>query len=105
MTVSYLTIAQCMAAAAFLAMAVVHLLVWSRVRSEINHLLFAITLTAAAANALAEANMYRSDSIGTMAVALRWYVTTSGLWAIATRLVHRRLRAGHSCRPRFRGGD
>ena len=28
--------------------------------------------------------MYRSDSIATMAVALRWYVTTSGLWAIAT---------------------
>ncbi len=71
---NFLTIAQCMAAAAFLAMAIVHLLVWSRVRSEINHLLFATTLAAAAANAFAEANMYRSDSIGTMAVALRWYV-------------------------------
>ncbi len=28
--------------------------------------------------------MYRSDSIGTMAVALRWYVTTSGVWALAS---------------------
>lgn len=77
-------IAQCMAAAAFLAIAFVHLLVWSRVRGEINHLLFAVALAAAAANALAEANMYRSNSIAAMAVALRWYVTTSGLWAIAT---------------------
>jgi signal transduction histidine kinase len=84
MAVSYLTIAQCMAAAAFLAMAFVHLLVWFRVRSEINHLLFAVTLSAAAASALAEANMYQSRSIGAMAVALRWYVTTSGLWAIST---------------------
>jgi signal transduction histidine kinase len=73
-----------MATAAFLALAVVHLLVWIRVRSEVNHLLFAIGLLAAAANALAEAHMYRSDSIETMAAALRWYVTTSGLWALAT---------------------
>ena len=80
----FLIIAQCMSAAAFLTMAFVHSLVWIRVRSEINHFLFAITLASAAANALAEANMYRSDSIATMAVALRWYVTTSGLWAIAT---------------------
>ena len=81
---SFLTIAQCMSAAAFLAFAIVHLLVWTRVRSEINHLLFAMTLAAAAANALAEANMYRSDSIESMTVALRWYVATSGLWATAT---------------------
>lgn len=79
-----LTIAQCMAASAFLAISVVHLLVWTRVRSEINHLLFAMTLAAAASNALAEANMYRSDSMETMAMALRWYVTTSGLWITAT---------------------
>ena len=81
---NYLEIAQYMAAAAFLALAFVHLLVWFRVHSEINHLLFAVTLGSAAANAIAEANMYRSESIGTMAEALRWYVTTSGLWALAT---------------------
>ena len=81
---SYLTTAQCMAAAAFLAVSVVHLLVWVRVRREVNHLLFATTLIAAAANALAEANMYRSGTLATMGPALRWYVTTSGLWAIAT---------------------
>ena len=81
---NYLEIAQYMAAAAFLALALVHSLVWFRVHSEINHLLFAVTLGAAAANAIAEANMYRSDSIETMAEALRWYVTTSGLWALAT---------------------
>ena len=81
---NYLEIAQNMAAAAFLALALVHLLVWFRVHSEINHLLFGVTLGAAAANSLAEANMYRSDSIETMAAALHWYVTTSGLWAIAT---------------------
>ena len=51
--------------------------------SEIKHLLFAITL-AAAANAFAEANLSRSDSLATMAVALRWYATTSGVWVIAT---------------------
>ena len=73
-----------MAAAAFLALALVHLLVWFRVHSEIKHLLFAVTLGSAAANAIAEANMYRSESIETMAEALRWYVTTSGLWALAT---------------------
>jgi hypothetical protein len=45
-----------MAAAAFLAFAIVHLLVWTRVRSEINHLLFTLALVAAAGNAFAEAN-------------------------------------------------
>ncbi len=102
---SYLTIAQCMAAAAFLAMAVVHLLVWSRVRSEINHLLFAITLAAAAANAMAEANMYRSDSIGTMAAGASLVRNDFRFVGDCHGLVHRRLRAGHSRRPRFRGGD
>ena len=80
---SYLVIAQCMAGAAFIAVAMIHLLVWSRVRSEINHLLFALTAAAAAANAFAEISMYRAGSLEAMAAALRWYVASSGCWAIA----------------------
>lgn len=79
----YLAIAQYMAAAAFLTIALVHLMVWARVRSALSHLLFAVTATAAGANAIAEENMYRADSIDVMGTALRWYVTTSGIWIIA----------------------
>lgn len=80
----YFVIAQYMAAAAFLTVALTHLLVWSRARREVKHFLFAITAAAAGANALAEAYMYRADSIEVMRSALRWYVATSGWWAVAT---------------------
>jgi signal transduction histidine kinase len=81
---SYLETAQYMAAAAFFSVALSHLFVWVRVRAEIIHLLFALTATAAGANAIAEELMYRADSIDVMGTALRLYVATSGLWAIAT---------------------
>ena len=83
---SYLSIAQFMAAAAFVTVAVIHLFVWSRGRQELKHLLFALTAALAGANALAEEFMYRANSLDGMASALRWYVTTSGCWAIATVL-------------------
>jgi len=81
---NYLMIAQYMAAAAFFTLAMTHLLIWVRVRKEVIHLLFAVTAAAAGATALAEASMYRADSIETMCSALQWYVGTSGVWAIAT---------------------
>ena len=80
---SYLQIAQYMAASAFITIAVIHLLVWVRARSEWNHFLFAITSAAAGANAIAEDCMYRAETIATMGSALRWYVATSGMWVIA----------------------
>lgn len=83
---TYLAIAQFMAAAAFLTIAAIHLLIWLRARQETNHLLFAMTSAAAGANAIVEALMYRANSIELMATALRWYVGTSGIWAIATVL-------------------
>lgn len=63
---NYLEIAQYMAFAVFLTIAVIHLLVWLRAHREITHLLIAITAAAAGANAIAEAYMYRADSIGVM---------------------------------------
>ena len=81
---NYMMISQYMAAAAFFTIAMTHLLIWIRVRKEFIHLLFAVTAAAAGANALAEAFMYRADLIETMCSALRWYVVTSGCWAIAT---------------------
>ena len=80
---SYLVIAQCMAAASFFTVAVVHLFVWLRVRIQRGHFLFATASAAAGANALAEAFMYQAASLDVMSAALRWYVTTSGVWAIA----------------------
>jgi signal transduction histidine kinase len=80
---NYLAIAQYMAFAVFLTIALIHWLVWYRAQRETSHLLFALTAAAAGANAIAEANMYRADSIDAMSSALRWYVATSGCWAIA----------------------
>lgn len=81
---NYLMIAQYMAAAALFAIAMTHLLIWVRSHKEIIHLIFALTAVSAGANALAEENMYRADSIEDMCTALRWYVATSGCWAVAT---------------------
>ena len=80
---NYLEIGQYMACAVFLTIAVIHVLVWLRAHLEISHLLFALASAAAGANAIAEAVMYRADSIDVMSSALRWYVATSGFWAIA----------------------
>ena len=81
---NYLEIGQYMACAVFLTIAVIHVLVWLRAHRETTHLLFALASTAAGANAIAEAVMYRADSIDLMSSALRWYVATSGCWAVAT---------------------
>ena len=81
---NYLAIAQFMAASAFLTMGMIHALIWLRAHREVAHLLFALTAAAAGTNAIAEQFMYRSDSIELMGLALRWYVSTSGLWLIAT---------------------
>lgn len=79
----YLAIAQYMGAAVFLTIALLHLTVWFRARSSSSHLLFAMTAAAAGANAIAEENMYRADSVDAMGTALQWYVATSGFWIIA----------------------
>ena len=80
---NYLAIAQYMASAVFLTIALIHGLVWQRAHREITHLLFALAAVAAGANAIAEANMYQAVSIAEMSAALKWYVATSGCWAIA----------------------
>jgi hypothetical protein len=79
----YLELAQYIAFAVFLTIAVIHLLVWLRAHRGVAHLLFAVTAAVAGANSIAEAHMYRADSIDSMSHALRWYVATSGCWAIA----------------------
>lgn len=81
---NYLEIAQYMAFAVFLTIALIHWLIWYRAHREITHLLFALTAAAAGANAVAEAAIYHADSIDLMSTALRWYVATSGCWCIAT---------------------
>ena len=68
---NFLEIAQYMACAVFLTIALIHWLVWLRAHREIVHLLFALTSAAAGANAIAEAVMYRADSIDAMSSALR----------------------------------
>ena len=78
-----LFIAQYMVAAAFFTIALMHLLVWSRIRARLTDLCAALTSAAAGANAIAEHAMYRSTTMDTMAAAPKWYVAMSGIWIIA----------------------
>lgn len=80
----FLLITQSAAAAALFALALTHLLVWIRATVLWGHFLFALAAAAGGANALAEAYMYRADSIDTMCNAVKLYVATSGVWGIAT---------------------
>jgi len=79
---NYFVTAQYMAAAAFWTVALLHSLVWLRVRGEVVHLLFALMAAAAGAGAVTEAAMYQSSDVETMAASLRWYVAASGAIAI-----------------------
>lgn len=83
---NFLLIAQYMAAASFLTISMTHLVIWVRLRQETLHILFAMSAACAGFNAIAESGMYRAESIDSMSNALRWYVTTSGLWGITTVL-------------------
>ncbi len=77
-----LTTAQYMAAAAFITVALTHLLVWSRHRAFFSHLFFSWTAVAAAGNAVTEAWMYRCETVAAFVPAFKCYVTCSGLWLI-----------------------
>jgi signal transduction histidine kinase len=61
----------------------IHGLVWWRWPRSGAQLLFALAAIAAGGNAIAELYVYRSTNVETMAVALKWYVATSGIWIIA----------------------
>ena len=78
-----MTIAQSMAASAFFTLGLLHLFVWLQRRSARVHLWFALAAFAAGANGLAELQMYRSTTVPTMALAVKWYVAMSGLWLLA----------------------
>ena len=78
-----LIIAQYMAAAILFTVAGVHLLIWSQCYRRWADMLFAITAIAAGGNAISESFVYVAHDVGTVAVALKWYVGFSGLWAIS----------------------
>jgi signal transduction histidine kinase len=48
-----------------------------------THLLFALTAIAAGGNAISESFVYQATTVEAMAIALKWYVAFSGLWAIS----------------------
>ena len=72
-----------MVAAAFFTVALIHLLVWSRMRTGATDICAALTSAAAGANAVAEQAIYSAVDLDAMAWALKWYVATSGIWIIA----------------------
>src|SRR5947207_3692884 len=68
---NWITIIWSMASAMCATMALTHLTIWFRRRSEVVHLLFALTALGAAGNALAELWMLKATTVEGYAIALR----------------------------------
>jgi len=68
---SWITIIWSMASAMCATLALIHLTIWFRRRSEVVHLLFALTALGAAGNALAELWMLKATTVEGYAIALR----------------------------------
>src|SRR5947199_5734491 len=68
---SWITIIWSMASAMCATLALIHLTIWFQRRSQVAHLLFALTALGAAGNALAELGMLKATTVGAYAIALR----------------------------------
>jgi len=68
---SWITIVWSMGAAVCLTLALIHLAIWIERRSQLAHLLFALTAVGAAGNAIAELGMLKATTLEAYATALR----------------------------------
>ena len=68
---SWITVIWAMAASACVTMALPHLAIWVKRRSQVTHLLFALSALGAAGNALAELGMLKATTVEGYAAALR----------------------------------
>jgi len=82
---SWVTVIWSMVASACLTLAAMHLLVWSKKRTEWANLLFSLTAVATAAMAFGELWMMRAETPGQFGAALRW--THVPVWVIIVALV------------------
>jgi len=80
---SWITIIWSMASAMCATLALIHLTIWFRRRSEVVHLLFALTALGAAGNAVAELGMLKATTVEAYATALRISFVPLVLLAIA----------------------
>src|SRR5438874_6650915 len=80
---SWITIIWSMASAMCATLALIHLTIWFRRRSEVVHLLFALTALGAAGNAVAELGMLKATTLEAYATALRISFVPLVLLAIA----------------------
>lgn len=77
------TIVQLMTAAAFLTVALTHLLVWLGGARLRDHLLFATVAAASAGDAIAMSFVYRTTSPAEVAVPYKWNIVAGLTWLIA----------------------
>src|SRR5438105_2165596 len=80
---NWITIIWSMASAMCATLALIHLTIWFQRRSEVVHLLFALTALGAGGNALAELGMLKATTVGGYATALRVDFVPLVLLAIA----------------------
>ena len=85
LAMSWVTIGWSMVASACLTLALMHLLVWARRRTEWAHLLFALSAAGVAAYTGCELWMMRAETPGEFGVALRWAHVP--VWVIVVSLV------------------
>jgi DNA-binding NtrC family response regulator len=71
-----------MTAAILLAVGVLHLMVWARLRDRPTHLLFGLTAIVGGANAAAEIAFYHATSIAEFTARFRLANTVNGVWLI-----------------------
>jgi two-component system sensor kinase FixL len=80
---NWITIIWAMAASACATMAVPHLAIWVKRRSELAHLLFALSALGAAGDALAELGMLKATTVEGYALALRVLFVPVALLAVS----------------------
>jgi two-component system, LuxR family, sensor kinase FixL len=80
---SWITVIWAMAASACVTMALPHLAIWVQRRSQVAHLLFALSALGAAGNALAELGMLKATTVEGYALALRALFVPVALFAVS----------------------
>jgi two-component system sensor kinase FixL len=80
---SWITVIWAMAASACVTMALPHLAIWVKRRSQVVHLLFALSVLGAAGNALAELGMLKATTVEGYALALRALFVPVALLAVS----------------------
>ncbi len=80
---SWITIVWSMALAVCAALALIHLAIWVHRRSQVAHLLFALTAFGAAGNAVAELGMMKATTVEAYVIWLRISLVPTALLVIS----------------------